>query len=412
LRILNTCLPGYGHFNPMVPLARALVEAGHEVAFSSAEQFCSRIEKAGFRAFPSGMSMPDQIASARRRFPDLAALPPGKERFESFVPRMLAGVAAPARLVDLMPIMSTWKPDLLVHEVAEFAGPLAATVVGIPYADHSVGVLRPIKTARLAGRILAPLAREWGVDVGPFGGLFRYLYLDVCPPSLQSAEIGEVVGARPMQNVHKQDTAGEDALPTWAANLSPAPTVYVTLGTVFNQDRRAFTTILEGMMGESLNVIMTVGLDNDPASFGPQPENVHIERYIPLTLLLPYLDLVVTQGGTSILPALGAGLPLLVVPRGADQFHHAAACVRSGAARCLLPHELEAEAVRRELRLLLGETAYRDNARRIQLEIAAMPSPAEGANLLEQLASRPERFVRPEGLAKEPTSRGAALAIQ
>ncbi|PSO55910.1 MAG: glycosyl transferase, partial [Actinobacteria bacterium QS_5_72_10] len=37
--MLCTCLPERGHFPPMVPLARALVEAGHDVAFASAQQF-------------------------------------------------------------------------------------------------------------------------------------------------------------------------------------------------------------------------------------------------------------------------------------------------------------------------------------------------------------------------------------
>src|SRR3954467_6336877 len=111
------------------------------------------------------------------------------ERFEQFVPRLRGGVAAPARAADLVPLVAEWKPDLLVHDETEFAGPVAAAAAGIPWADQSVGILRPPAMARRAGETLAPLCRQYGVAVGPFGGLFRYLYIDVAPPSLQSPEI-------------------------------------------------------------------------------------------------------------------------------------------------------------------------------------------------------------------------------
>ncbi len=57
MRVLCTCVPGFGHFHPMVPLAQALVRAGHEVAFATAERFCRRVvEPAGFPTFPAGLS--------------------------------------------------------------------------------------------------------------------------------------------------------------------------------------------------------------------------------------------------------------------------------------------------------------------------------------------------------------------
>ncbi|MBW3612161.1 MAG: hypothetical protein KY438_11670, partial [Actinobacteria bacterium] len=176
MRVLCTCLPGHGHFLPMRPFATALAAAGHDVAFATAGEFCPHVEKAGFPAFPAGLSLPRQLEEANRRYPE-GELPPGKERFETFVPRMLAGVAAPARAADLVPLVADWRPDVVVHDETELAGPVAAAVAGIPWADHSMGILRPLQMLRLAGDTLAPLSREWGVDVGPFAGLFRYLYL-------------------------------------------------------------------------------------------------------------------------------------------------------------------------------------------------------------------------------------------
>jgi UDP:flavonoid glycosyltransferase YjiC (YdhE family) len=277
----------------------------------------------------------------------------------------------------------------MVHDETEFAGPVAAALAGIPWADQSVGILRPLGMARLAGETLAPLCERYGVDVGPLGGLFRYLYLDVAPPALQSPEIGDVAVAHQVQNATIEPGAEGEALPDWVHRLpADRPVVYVSLGTVFNaQARDVFAAVLDGLRDEALTAIVTVGTDNDPAAFGPQPDHVHVERFIPQSLLLPYCDAVVNQGGTAILPVLASGLPLLLLPQGANQFHNAAACVAAGVGRRLLPAEVNPEAVRREVRSLLHDPALRAAARRVRRELAGMPGPERGVALLEQLAT-------------------------
>jgi UDP:flavonoid glycosyltransferase YjiC (YdhE family) len=392
MRVLCTCLPGLGHFLPMAPLARALVAEGHEVAFATAAALCPAIEEAGFGAYPAGLSLPEQLEQAQDRYRE-AKLPPGRKRFETFVPRMLAGVAAPPRAADLAPLLVDWRPDLVVHDETELGGPVAAAAAGIPWADQSVGILRPLSMARLAGETLAPLAQRFDADIGDYAGLFRYLYLDVCPPRLQSSEIDQIDVAHPVHNLGS--AAGEaDDVPPWLRSLPPAPTVYVSLGTVFNRAPDVFRAILEGIGGEDVNVIVTIGLDADPTALGPQPDNVHIERFMPQSLLLPRCDVAVNQGGTAILDILGHGLPLLVLPQGANQFHNAEACVASGAARALLPGDVDAESVRREVLRLLVEPSYRQAAGEIAAELVAMPGPVEGVRLLERLVHEPMPLTR------------------
>lgn len=389
MRVLCTCLPGYGHFLPMVPLARALSAAGHEVAFASAAEFRPGIEEAGFPAFAAGLSLPDQMAEAGRRFPEQHAMPQGQERFRAFVPRMLAGVAAAARARDLRGVVDEWRPDIVVHDETELGAPIVATAAGIPYADHSVGFLRPLAMARLAAEVLAPACQEHGVEPLAFAGLYRWLYLDVCPPSMQNPEISQIDTAVLMHNVHIG--AGDQELPDWIGGLPDRPTVYVSLGTIFNRDQAVFATILEGLQDEDLNVILTIGADNDPAALGPRPDNVHVAGFIPQAALLPHCDVVVNQGGTAIYEILAHGLPLLVLPRGANQFDHAALCVNAGAARALPPSDVTADAVRAAVRALLDEPRYANAARGIAREIEEMPGPDNAVALLERL----ERERRP-----------------
>lgn len=392
-RVLCTCLPGLGHFLPMVPLARALAGAGHDVAFATAEDFLPQIETMGFAAFPAGSSLPQQLEEAARLFPEQHAMPPSKERFYAFVPRMLAGAAAPARANDLVPIVREWRPDVVVHDETELGGPVAAAVAGVPYADHSVAIFRPLEMARLARATIAPLWEAWNVDLGPFAGMFRYLYLDVCPPSLQSREIDQIDVAYPMQNAHGE--AGDQPLPGWIADLRPVPTVYISLGTVFNRNPEVFATILAGLHDEDLNVIVTIGPDQDPSTLGPQPEHIHVERFIAQSALLPHCDAVVNQGGTAILEILAHGLPLLMLPQGANQFYNAEACVAAGVARCLLPAEVTPESVRASLRALLEDPAYRERALHVARETEEMPGPEHGVALVERLARERRPLTHP-----------------
>ena len=405
MKVLCTCLPGHGHFNPMLALAKAAASAGHDVAFATAEAFCPRVKAAGFEAFPAGISLPEQVAEARRRFADDDRLP-GRRRFETFVPKMLAAVAAPPRADDLVPVVEHWRPDVLVHDETEFAGPIAAALAGIPWADQSVGILRPLGMAQLSARTLQPVYERWGVEMDEHGGMFRWLYLDVCPPSLQSPEIEKIEVAHLVQNM-TIEAVGDERLPEWVAELPPVPTVYVSLGTVWNQNLGLFETILEGLRDMSVNVIVTVGSENDPSALGPQPPNVHVERFIPQSLLLPYCHAVVNQGGTAILPILAHGLPILVLPPGGNQFHNADACVEAGVGRRLLPGEVTTDAVRRDVGALLEEPAYREAAGRIAAEIAAMPGPEEGVRLLERLERERAPVLRRREAASEPRPAGS-----
>jgi MGT family glycosyltransferase len=207
--------------------------------------------------------------------------------------------------------------------------------------------------------------------------------------------------AHPVKNVDIE-AAPDERLPDWVADLPPVPTLYVSLGTIFNQNLDVFAAILEGLRDEEVNVIVTVGLDNDPAALGPQPPHVHVERFISQSLLLPHCDLVVNQGGTAILPILAHGLPLLVLPQGANQFHNADALVAAGLARRLLPAEVTADAVRRGTRLLLDDPGYGEKAQILAREIEAMPGPEDGVRLLEQLAHDRRPVVRPAGHAPSP----------
>ena len=111
-----------------------------------------------------------------------------------------------------------------------------------------------------------------------------------------------------------------------------------------------------------------------------------VRSYIPQQELLPWCDAMVAHGGSgTVLGALAHGVPLLVVPQGADQWGNAVHVVDAGAGRRLLRDELTTSAVDEAVMALLDDASYRRAASNISDEVAAMPSATEAVAALEAL---------------------------
>ena len=374
VRVLFSCRPLTGHLYPLVPVARATTAAGHEVAFATAEPALSDALGDGFAAFSAGPGREAREAFVAN-LPDLRGLAPEEHRAVFFT-QLFVGVELAPRLRDLRAIIERWTPDVIVHEVAEPAAPIAAAAAGLPYVTSGFGPLLSPAIAAQVGRAAAPHWRAAGLVPHPRGGLYEHLYFDPCPPALQLAAIRDVP-AVPVRVT---------PLPSPAASAHP-PTVYVTFGTLWNRDLDAFRVILAALSAHPVDVVVTLGVDGDPAALGAQPDNVHVHRFIPQAELLPRCDAVIAHGGAgTMLGALAHGLPLLLLPQGADQHFNAERVVAAGAGLSLAPQQATSAAIARAIDTLLGDARLRAGAQRVAGEIAAMPGPDTGVAHLEALA--------------------------
>lgn len=218
--------------------------------------------------------------------------------------------------------------------------------------------------------------------------LFRYLHLAFEPPRFHDPALPIAATAHLLRPVPFSQS-GDEQLPDWIEDLPSRPTVYATLGTVFNSRTPGlFPAILSALRDAPVNLIVSVGRDQDPDQFGPQPAQIHIERYIPQNLLLPHCDVVITHGGFStVTEALVHGLPLIAIPIDADQPLNAQRCAALGVAEVIEPERRTPEAIRTALHKVLDDPSYRQNAQEIRDEIARLPGPDHAAELLERLAT-------------------------
>ncbi|BDZ51374.1 glycosyl transferase [Frondihabitans sucicola] len=362
MRLLLSAVPAHGHVLPLAPLARAALSRGHDVAILTSAGLRATLEHElpGIELLPAG-PMPDVVFAevSRRTGKDALA---GED--PSAVAEFFAGIRVDLTVDEALAAARAWRPDVIVADACDFVGPLVAASLGVPWhllafgpamPDEVTTPMREVVASRYAARGLTPAA--------PLS------YLDPCPPSLQIPEWlppASRVAIRPEAyrgGSSRGPTAGFDA-------RDDTDRIVVTLGTVFSQPD-LLEAIIAGFDLDSVSVVATLGVL--PGVTPPaDTDAVRYVTFVPLSELLADADVVVSAGGAgTVLAALANGLPLVLLPQGADQPLNAARAEATGAA--LVVHD--PSAVGPAVERLRHDRRFRAAAQRVASEIAAMPDP-------------------------------------
>lgn len=362
-----------------MPLAVAARNAGHDVAVCCSPAFAEQITELGLHHLPGGAPALDDFFRAEGA--PIGAIPAKWVREEIFAK------AAPNRfLPDLASHVAAWCPDVIVRESLEFAGCLLAEKLGLPHAAVATGSSSARDDERLLFTdALSVLRRQHGLSPDPDGEMMsRYLLLSLMPPSWDGAE------AVP-KTLHfiryETPPRAPRELPAHLNARRDRPLVLAALGTVFHTEPSLFETIIEALGDLPVDVVGAIGRDQDPARLGVLPRNVRVERWLPQVEVLAQSALFVTHGGfNSAKEALSQGVPLVVVPIGADQHYTAARVEALGLGRTVRPAERGAATIRSRAREVLVDARFTERAARFAAEMAGMPPLTEAVRLLERLA--------------------------
>lgn len=386
MRFLFTLQPLTGHFHSLAPVALALQAAGHEVAFATGARFTRRLAEMGFTAFACGLD----FDGGQNGFALLPEWPSIVERIQHPALQQLASFVeglAPRMADDLIPLVTRWKPDLIVRDPVEYGGYVAAEVYGLPHASVMWGIY--IDARRGCADSLHALRSRYGLPRDPgLDTVDRDLVIKYLPPFWEQAGVPEPPSTRCFCAA-PYDGADGGTVPQWVDALPPQPIVYATLGTTFNQSRETFAAIIAALADEPVNLILTVGRTMEPRQFDPLPPNVHVEQYIPNGLLLPRCRAVIFHGGFNTLHgSLWHGLPMVVTPLEAgDQWPTAMRCVEEGVGVWAQGSPPSAETIRTAVHTVLSEARYRQRAQALAEAMRELPPLSEAVRLLEALAS-------------------------
>lgn len=372
MRLLFTTVPLPGHFQPMVPLAWAARAAGHEVLVATTEDFAPAVAGAGLPVV--AWSPPTDFVALAQEESDGG----GAGRHGS-VGRRLAHGRAFARVAErclegASAVLDHWRPHLVVSERAESAGPLAAAQRDVPHVEFHWGADELPEYREAAEKHLGALPAAAEV-LTPWPARLR-------PPY--------ATGYLPVRNI---DYNGPAHVPHWALRAPERPRVCVTFGTVVPRLadlplRATMTPVLERLAALDHEILIAA----DERTTASWPE---LARYadrlgrMPLAQVLPSCGLLVNHGGQgTVLAALGAGCPQLLLPQFDDQFGNAEAVHAAGAGLRLTPDELSPDAALDLVTALVEDAVCTRPAALIAEEIQTLPSLPETVDLLAQLAGR------------------------
>ncbi|MFI7675694.1 glycosyltransferase [Actinophytocola sp. NPDC049390] len=353
MKIVFASLPAYGHLYPMLPLALACAEFGHDVVVATGDPFLDALPVRTERGVAEGTVLHDVEQETRRNHPDAH----GPE----FVAWMFGETTIRLVVPDLRKVFERERPDLVVHEVLDIGAAVVAAEFGVRAVAFGLGQWLP------------PTTRFYeiaGADPTLSGG-----YLDPMPTALQDP------GAVPSSRRSIRPVPWAPSMPSWEPPRER--TVYVTLGTVAYGAVEVLRRAVLETAAHDVDVLVAVGPEGDPSLLGELPPNVRLERFVPQAAVFAHVDLVVHHGGAgTVLGTLAAGLPQLILPQGADQPFNAAMIKRAGAGLALANDEQTPGAIGAAVTRLLADGPERATARALARDIAAMPSPAEVASTL------------------------------
>ncbi len=377
MRALFAFTGGSGHFLPTLPVARALAAAGHEVRYTCQSAMLETVRRAGFEALDSGGRT---LAAASARRPLVVA-----DRADEIavLSTVFAGAVARERAARVCEVARSFRPDVIVRDEVDFGAAVAAELLGLPHAAVTVLASGSMITPGLLDEPLATLCGEVGLSHRSAAFLDRHLTLVPVMPSFQdpaSRPLPNALAFRPDVLAGGPAVAGNPEVQRWLAGPRDRPLVYFTLGTVFHQESGdLFPRVLDGLQQLPVDVVVTVGREIDPVELGPRGQHILVERFVPQHQVLPHCRAVVSHAGSgTVVSSLACGVPLVLLPMGADQPFNADRCVALGVGRVLDAVAASPADVRDAVDDVLNTPSYLASAGRLRSEAATLP-PAEVA---------------------------------
>jgi MGT family glycosyltransferase len=191
------------------------------------------------------------------------------------------------------------------------------------------------------------------------------------------------------------DTADETPGNPWA-DPSGCPLVLVGLSSTVMRQERLLQRAADALGQLPVRGLVTTGPAVDPAVIAAPP-NVTVAQWARHADILPHCSAVITHGGHgTVMKALIAGIPQVVVPLGRDQPDNAARVVYAGAG-VRLRKNASARALRAAVARVIEDPRYRAGAARMASRLAAERDANIAVDELERVAAAAPRLTRPAG---------------
>lgn len=306
------CSLGFrGHLNPLLAVAKSLVSLGHTINFFCTETYAKDIQNIGaiFHAYQS-------IFDAKFEMP--------KTNLVSLY--LIRSVTeAHQVLPQMMSIIDDNQVDLVIYEGACLAGRLLSQLLDVPAVKlcpsfATTENYNPFSAGRQEFFDNPAMVKLFDEEVAKLKKDFNVEY-----------ELKENIGHAEKLNIvcmprvfqHCNDLFDERFKfigPAFIEEINEAyhqinkPLLYISLGTLLNNQPAFYQKCLEAFGNSDWQVVMPVG-DKIDTSNWEIPDNFQIASYVPQDAILKSATAFITVGGmNSVQQALFYGVPVVVIP--------------------------------------------------------------------------------------------------
>lgn len=387
-KIAFFCIPAHGHTNPTLGVVKELVNRGNEVWYYSYDLMREKIEAAGARfiscdKYDNQMNLKPEDAD--RIGKDIA-----------FSTEVLVNTTL--SLDDaIMEEMKAWKPDCIVADSVATWGKLTALKLGIPFMSSTTTFAFNKYSARIMKQDIGQL----------FGMLFSmgkakkslkrlqdkgYPVKDVLSIVQNDNDTNTIVYTSPEFQPFSETFSDKYSfigpsvrLLDYEVKKPEQKTIYISMGTVNNQETSFFKNCIEALKDSGWQVIMSVGNIIDRKELGEIPANFLVEQSVNQMEVLQQADMFLTHCGmNSVNEALYYEVPLILYPQTNEQGGVAYRVNELGAGVYL--KENTVEAIRTAIAEVEGNASYKNNARKIAESFRRCGGPKLAADKIEELA--------------------------
>lgn len=390
--IMFFSIPAHGHTNPTIRVVAELVEKGHRVRYYSFEEFREKIEGAG------------------AEFVDCAPYqPPAPEDLDEKVGKDFAlliemVVDTTVKMDGMMAKeIEDFKPDCIVADSVCFWGKLFAQRYHIPFVCSTTTMAFNKYTAKL-------MKQGFSEMITMFKGMHRInekmevlknhgYQVDNFISIIQNDNETNTVVYTTKMFQPMVDTFSEKyrfigpSIPKEAESypveraLAEKKQIYISLGTVLNKNITFYEECVEALKDMDCRVIISAGKDTDISTMKKVPENFDIQPYVNQLQVLSATDVFITHCGmNSVNESLYMGVPMVLFPQ-----HSEEAAVATRVEQLKAGFRLKkdnAKHIKKAVSEVLGNTEYKENARKLMSDFRKSGGAKEAAAFIETVMQR------------------------
>ena len=380
MRVVMSFVGGWGHAEPLLPIAKWARRLGHHVSFAGQAALSDRLVRLGY---PVDVIGPDTLATARLPLVPIDRLAEQAAMRDHFIGRF-----GRSRAVLLGELFDREGVELVVCDEVDVGAVIAAERRDIPCVTVNVIAAGLLTAPTVIGAAWDALRQDHGLTPDPDARRINgEIMIAPLPGSLRNPNVPAPSTLRfvrpPILDGHGpgHDVAERRSL------------VYVTLGTVFNLESGDLLPRLVHAMNlltatDDVDVVITTGHHIHRDDLPPPAARVRIEKFVSQRELLHRCRAVVCHAGSgTLVDALSLGIPVVALPLGADQPDNADRCQELGVGMTLDATAAGPDRIAHATTTVLHDQAFTDAATTLATEAQNQPLLEDQPELQRLLAS-------------------------